>query len=368
AGESAKNLVKKYKLKNISCFNCPLRCREVFKISDDETAIIMPCQGIWLAINAFTKVENYHFMLRFYKICEENGLDVSSAASVIALAIDSYQKKWISKKETKGLELKWGDEESILTLLNQIIQRKNFGNILAEGSFRAAKQIGKLALKSIGHSKGLPIIVHEFRHMKAFAVGIAVGDVGTAKRSVSSLEVEAVFDSETAVKKGIRLFNSKNAGKLGVYENKAPTIKYYENMDVIFDIMGSCLNSSEHFRGPIDVDTLAQAYSLVYQTKITKHDLEEIANKIQTLSRLYSMREGRTKEDDTVSEKFFNTKIENGPNAGAVLHKDKFEKLKSEYYTERGWDPLTSIPTNKTIKKHNLEFTLTDITKYIKKN
>jgi len=132
---------------------------------------------------------------------------------------------------------------------------------------------------------------------------------------------------------------------------------------VVADLVGSCKWHTIWLAMPIRPDILAKALSAGLGRDTTADELIEVALRVRHLERAYEVREGMTREDDTLPEKEFNNPVSRGWFKGMILERNKFEKMKDEYYAIRGWDVKTGIPTEETLKKFGLD----DVAKDLKK-
>jgi len=153
--------------------------------------------------------------------------------------------------------------------------------------------------------------------------------------------------AETAAK---NLVGIKEAAIPTKYENKPKLVAMYENMHILADSLGVC---SIPFM-PVGLELWSEAYNACTGIEVTPAHLMIVAERIRTLERLFDIREGLTRKDDALSERMFREPLKDGPWKGEFLDKQKFEKMKDEYYMLRGWD-LDGIPKQETLKKLGLE-------------
>jgi aldehyde:ferredoxin oxidoreductase len=135
-----------YQVKKYACANCPIACGGIFKVSEGPYPLNEAHKPEYETMASFGPMcmnEDLLSIIKMNDMCNRSGLDTISAGSVIAFAMECYDKGVISKKETDGIELTWGNAEAMIALLDKIILREGFGDILADGVKVAAEKIGR---------------------------------------------------------------------------------------------------------------------------------------------------------------------------------------------------------------------------------
>jgi len=334
----------KYKIKNTSCFGCPIGCAKVYKISEGKykgTVAEGPeYETIW-ALGSNCGNGNPEVIIKGDKICDDLGIDTISAGAAIGLSMECYEKGIISPKETSGLELKWGDEEIILTLLEQIGNNEGFGKLLGNGTKYMSKKydVEKLTCEC----KGLEIPAHSPRGLPGMALGYATSNRGGSHQD----------GRPTAEKSGLEdRFTFKGKGKF---------IANVQRQTAIADCL-ICCRFTEAILGIKNI-TQETANMLNIVTGMTKdvNDLSKIADRICALERAFNVREGITRKDDILPFRVMNVPIPDGPSKGQYIDKDKFELELNNYYKERGWDINNGIPSRQTLVDLNLEYVADDL-------
>jgi len=177
-GEAIANFSRKFKVRERSCFNCPIACKGVFSGDDPvgEELMTFKCES-WVTFASLCKKFDFVFNAKCASLCNRLGLDVHSTAAAIAFSIDLYEKGILSKTDTDGLDLKWGDEAVVYTLINKIANREGFGTLFANGVYEAARKIGRGAENLVHHVKKLEM-GHYQVYRKLLALEIALSDTG----------------------------------------------------------------------------------------------------------------------------------------------------------------------------------------------
>jgi len=134
--------VRKFKTRVVGCHNCVIACKWVFPKPDGKGFFATKCQ-VFSAPMIQCQLVDFNFALTFFYRCQKYGLDVISLSNIVAFAIDLYRKGILTKQDTEGMHLEWGNPDVVFTLIDKITHREGIGGILADGVYRAARQIGK---------------------------------------------------------------------------------------------------------------------------------------------------------------------------------------------------------------------------------
>lgn len=345
-----------YTVTDRACFGCSLGCKKVNYVREGPFAGTLEegpeYEGL-MAFGSSLGVDDYATTLKANQICNKYGLDIISAGATIGFAIESFTKGAITTRETGGLRLQWGDREQIIKLLQMIADRDGFGDLLAEGSKRAAKAIGHGTDKYAIHVKGMEVSGQDGRTHRSIALGHATGARG-ADHLRSLVVVDQLGYEEVAAK---RWGADKLPEIIDPYTEKykANAVFESENAYCIRDTLIVCWYSvswppifwMEDFAKMLP---LATGEKYLGQVK----NLTTIAERQVTLKRLFNAREGITKEDDQLPDRFTKDPMPDGPGKGQIVN---LAPMLEDYYTLRGWDINTGLPTNETIKRLSLEWT-----------
>jgi len=346
----------RYTISDRACFGCSLGCKKVNYVKDGPFAGTLEegpeYEGL-MAFGSSLGIDDYATSLKANQICNRYGMDIISAGATIGFAIESFIKGAITEKDTGGLKLKWGDSEQIIALLQMIADRQEFGNLLAEGSKRASEKLGRGTDKFAIHVKGLEVSGQDGRTHRSIGLGHA-----TAARGADHLRSLVVVDQlgyeDVAAKRW-------GADKLPEIINpytekyKANAVFESENAYCIRDTLIVCWYSvswppifwMEDFAEMLPLATGVKHFGKV-------ENLTQIAERQVTLKRLFNAREGITKKDDQLPDRFIKDPMPDGPGKGQLVD---LEPMLRDYYTLRGWDLETGLPTEKTIKRLSLEWT-----------
>jgi len=280
-------------------------------------------------------IKKVEHVLRLNNILNDLGLDSSSTGGALAWAMELYQRKIITKKETGGIDLTWGNYDAIEKLLFMIAKREGFGDTLADSN-RAVerKKYPKEAEKYKMTIKGLfQSDPHDCRILKAFALGVAVATRGMDHlRNRATLEINAHINSDPAYKR--KLYGAEVSAEPVSYEGKEFAVRRCEDLYAAGDSAGLCRFSTKLFNSPstIDYEELSRGILAATGIELSINQIEKIGKNIIGLERLLNYRIGLSSKDDTLPERWFNEPIKSGPFAGEKIDREKFIELKNRFY------------------------------------
>ncbi len=336
-----------------ACFGCSLGCKKMNYIPDGPFSGTLEegpeYEGL-MAFGSSLGIDDYATTLKANQICNRYGMDIISAGATIGFAIESYVKGAIGVDDTGGVELAWGDNEQTIKLLEMIGKRDGFGDLLAEGSRIAAERLGRGTEKFAIHVKGMEVSGQDGRTHRSIGLGHA-----TAARGADHLRSLVVVDQlgyeDVAAK---RWGADKLPEIIDPYTEKykATAVVESENAYCIRDTLIVCWYSvswppifwMEDFAEMLPLATGEKHFSKV-------ENLTRIAERQVTLKRIFNAREGIGKADDNLPDRFTKEPMPEGPGKGQVVD---LEPMLRDYYTLRGWDLETGLPTDATIKRLDL--------------
>jgi len=294
-------------------------------------------------------------------LCNDLGVDIDNAATIISWAFELYEKGIINKEDCDGLELKWGNTDALLELIKKLAFREGFGNLLADGFKAAATKIGRGAEYYAMHVKGSGII-DAVKAPIAWGLGHMVSVRG-ARHLDGSPTAEARGYSPYVANK---LWGVPTASFPCSYEGKAKLVLWFEDFKALTDALGICYFSTywgnaEELLGPEDY---AELYRAVVGEEKPTSELMLIGRKIHEIEKAFNtLHVNLTRVDDLPPPRVFIEPIRSGPYKGFKLDWSKYNKMLDEYYELHGWDKETGWQT----KKGLLELGLTEVAEKLEK-
>jgi aldehyde:ferredoxin oxidoreductase len=276
-------------------------------------------------------ISNIEAVVKFAEECDKLGLDTMSAGSVTAFAMDLYERKILTKKETGGLDLKFGNEDAFVKMPAMIANREHIGAALADGSKKAAKKIGKGAEKLVIESKGSEYPAYDPRGSIGMALAYATSDRGADHNRAWPVAQDAYGSGDP--------WNPDGKAAICVEDNTRTSVKW----SFIF-----CDFYAVNFAN------MAKYYTAVTGVPADEAYLRSIGKRVWNLTRAFNAREGFTKKDDSLPERMEKEPLNSGKTKGKTVPKADFEKMLAEYYKLWKWD-AEGRPTRKTLEEVGLE-------------
>jgi aldehyde:ferredoxin oxidoreductase len=345
---------ERYVMRENGCGSCVFCCGKFYEIEDGPYAGTHSEGPEWEAGNAFgARIGNTdtEFVLKANEICNINGLDLSSTMSAVAFAMECFEKGLLTKKETDGLSLEWGNTDAVLVLLKKIVKREGMGSLLSLPIKEVVQKVGRGSDKYAMHIKGLGLTSVDLRSTIPYALAFAVNP-----RGGDHLHTEIICQfgaNPEHIEIANRISGSPEGSDRFSFEGKAKLVKYHEAMVCASDCLGICFfhTLSSHRVSP---ELHAGMYESATGISMDVKNLLLAGERILTLERLFNVREGLTAKDDYIPQRFLEEAVPDGPAKGKIISKSKFEKLLQEYYEEHGWDSH-GIPKKKTLRGLGLE-------------
>ncbi len=345
--------VEKYQLKNVGCFNCPIRCKNFLSVPELGKGFVT-CEP-WSDFTGAVWNMDMDVFWEATLMCRKMGIDHAEISSAIGLLMELYHEGIITEKETDGLPMERGAKDAILETIRRTSLREGYGDIMAEGQKAFAEHIGPAAVEKLDLVKGLGPHVYEFRAYHGSALMQAVGHRGDPLPLRGSLiEFEWVNAPDWFQQVAKEQFGHEGAAIPDSYDGKAMAAILSEHNDRVVDSMGVCTWPYSLFVYH-NIDVAARFFNLVTGKDWTHEQFFQIAERIRNLERMFDVRQGVSRKMDILPDKFFDEPLAKGKYEGAVLDREKFEKMKDEYYEGRGWDKATGIPTPEKLAELGLE-------------
>jgi aldehyde:ferredoxin oxidoreductase len=276
------------------------------------------------------------------RLCDEFGLDTISAGVTIAFAMELYERGIITRKDTNGIDLKFGNHQAMIEMLRKIAFNDGFGAILAEGSKKAARTIGKGSEKYTTEIKGLELPAYDVRGAKAHGLNFATAYNGADHcRGYAFQEIFGI-----PIPEQVDRFAVKGKGKLTKWNQdvRCATTDCPTLCGFIFD-MAIPGDACQH---------IGNLLSSVTGISFTSEDVQRVGERVNNISRLFNIREGFTRSDDTFPQRLMNEPIKGGPSKSQLISKDDLNLMLDEYYEVRGWDN-SGRPTAAKLKELDIK-------------
>ncbi|MCK4790037.1 MAG: aldehyde ferredoxin oxidoreductase family protein [Desulfobacteraceae bacterium] len=336
-----------FKRKNLvraePCYKgCVLRCKRIAGVESGKWKTPIHKGSEYESIASFTFFamnDDMDAAVHADYLCNEYGIDSISTGSAIAFAMDCYDEGIITREEADGLDLTWGNTETMIALIKKIANREGIGRVLSEGVRRASQQIGKGADKLAIEVKGLEGAAHDPRAAKSQAVLY-----GTNNRGMCHMHPNegTLFDAHKVdfglVPYGlpdphtVDRFSEKGRGKI---------VKGLQDCGITADILGIC--RFYLFEG-LEPGDLARMMAALTGWSIDGKELLDAGERVSNLQRMFNTREGIRKADDMLPERCLKRPEFGKYSSVAECEIKNYEQMLEEYYEARGWDKKTGVP------------------------
>ena len=344
------------------CFGCQVHCRHRYTIKEGPYAGTYAQGPEYTSQGAFgTEVgcRSMNTILVGNHLVNDYGLDTLEVGSMIGWAMELYEKGILTDEDTDGLKLDWGDDEAVLEMVKKIAFREGLGDILAEGPRGAAEKIGKDCEKYLIHVKGMSNLHSDERPTPALALNIAVSSRGS-----DHLRGRPAIDLYNLPMKVLdRVYRNPDGydgpltNNYSEYEGKPRMVLWQELNYMAVDCLGVCKYHTI-FLSP-NHPTFGEFEKLIYLNtglEISTLDLWNIADRCYTIERLFNIREGMTRKDDWLHDRYFDepTKLGLPVARGKSIDRKKFTAMLDEYYQLHQWNE-DGVPTPELLEKLEIQ-------------
>jgi aldehyde:ferredoxin oxidoreductase len=343
---------RNYRVRILGYPACPRPCDRYFRLDRGPYAGL-ECQGVQVeALQGYAgklAVNDPDFIIKINAYCNQLGLDVDSPAGAIGWAMECYEKGILKESDTDGLSLRWGDTDVIMELTRKIAYREGFGNMLAEGCFRAARLLGRGSEYFALHLKGQDLY-EAIRSSIGWGLGVCVSTRGgghtTGAPATTAIEAASKVDEDLA-RLVERTYGVRTLGDRLAFEGKAELVGYFERLHRVNNALGVChyVTTWAH-PSYLGFPELAELYSAATGWETTGDDLKKCAEKILHVEKAFNiLHAGFSRNDDYPPQRCLEEPVPRGSIAGFRLGKERWDRLLDEYYEMHGWDTTTGFPT-----------------------
>jgi len=336
---SGEYLNERFVAKIDGCSSCAMRCEHLAVVPEGPykgTTTRVEYEPLW-AFGPHCGVDRLDTIIKAMDLCNYYGLDSLSTGNIVGFAMDCFEHGILTKNDTGGMDLEFGNAEATVELVHKIGKREGLGDILAEGVKRAAEKIGKGAEKYANHIKGLEMTGYDIRGLKTAAIGYAVSFRGADhnRHGAYGVDLKGTVD------------------RFKVEKGRSKFVIDIEDLYTIIDSLIVCKFSRGVYYK--EFDDLARYYSLTTGIALTPEELRRAGERINNLGRLYNIREGLTRKDDHLPAKVMSTPIpDDTVSKGSYISKKELDFMLDDYYSHRGWT-REGIPTLEKLRELGVE-------------
>ena len=321
---SGEALTEKYLVKNASCWACPIGCTRISK-TDKVEGEGPEFETTW-AFGASCGINDLAAIIEANAICNDLGIDTISAGATIACAMEMSEKGYLDS------DLRFGRADLLAPTLEEMGHRHGFGAELADGSLRFATKYGHSELSM--SVKGLEMPAYDPRGMQGQGLLYATSNRGACHMRGNMLGLEVL-----GLPKLIDRFQ---------VQGKSTYVILHQNASAAIDSLVVCKFTN---LGVAD-EYFARVLTTITGIKYSTGEMIRVGERVYTLERMYNVREGFTRANDTLPSRMLNEAVESGPSKGWV---NKLEPMLMEYYRARGWDE-NGVPRTAKLESLGLGF------------
>ena len=282
-------------------------------------------------------------------LCNMYGMDTISCGATIAWAMECWENGKLTAEDTGGIDLTWGNAESVIQLTKMIGEREGFGDLLAEGSAKAAKKLGRGTEAYLITSKGQEAPAHMPQVKRSLGIIYAVNPFGADHQSSEHDPSYKAFPERMA-----QLDLTNPQSKLVLNEEK---MRFAMITQHVYSAMDS-INVCQFVFGPAwqlyDTNQLLDTLNAITGWDADMQELLEVGERRVNMMRAFNAREGIGRESDTLPKKMFDQPLKGGRSDGLHLDKAEWDTALDDYYRLCEWDTQTGFPTKNKLESLGL--------------
>ena len=338
-----------------TCYACPVRCKRVVEVPGK----VYPRYGgpeyeTCATMGSYCGVTSLESIALSNQLCNMYGLDTISCGATISFAMECFEKGLLTKEDTGGIDLSFGNAEAVPEMVKMIAERKGLGDLLAEGSLRASREIGKGAEKLSMTVKGNEIPAHMPQYKPSVGLIYAVNPFGADHQS-SEHDPMVTMPPDSQERRWLAELGLWKGypDQFSLDDEKVRFAYYTQRFYSILDTLCLCQfvwGPAWQLYGPSDIVTLCRS-GIGWETSL--FELMLAGERRINMMRFFNYREGFTREDDRLPQRFFDP-LPEGPGKGVHLDRARFEEAVDLYYAFAGWDKKTGAPTPERLKMLSL--------------
>ena len=329
-----------------SCYACAVRCKREVAVDGRLSVYGGPEYETIGAFGPNCGVSDLQIIAMANEMCNAYMLDSISTGATIAFAMECFEHNLIGLEDTDGLELQFGNAEAMLLMVERIAKRQGLGDLLAEGTLRAAQKIGGDATFFALQVKGQELPMHDPRGKYNVGIGYAISEIGADHLVVA-------HDTMLTNPESIPF---KNARPLGITEAQPARSLSEEKMNQFFilekltsleKVIGYCFFGPAP-RSHIQIEEMLLSINAATGWNLSIEDALKIGERATNMARIFNTREGFSRKDDVLPERLFQG-LENGALQGLAMPREEFEQALTILYDLKGWDTETGYPTRERL-------------------
>jgi aldehyde:ferredoxin oxidoreductase len=329
-----------------ACLMCPIACGRHVKVTEGKWAPVDgegPEYETMGTMGGECLVDDLAAICKANDLCNRYGLDTMSTGSTIAFAMECFEKGILTLEDTDGIELTWGNADALVAMVHKIAKREGIGNLLAEGSKRAAEQLGRNAIEYAVTVKGMEPSAHDPRRFWSQALSYATAARGGDHNASWGHAYElALFMEELGIPKPFPSYTLDGLSRV---------VAIMQNYQCMNDAMIICRFAQ--VGKAVTATNVLDWYNMITGRQVGIEELMTVGERIFTLKRLYNTRLGVSRKDDTLPPRFLTL---NRKDPELTNQLPPIGRMVGDYYEYREWSE-EGIPTDSKLSELNLNST-----------
>lgn len=349
---------KQDRLGRDTCYACTVRCKRVVEITEGRHKVDPHYGGpeyeTTSTFGNYCGIDDLAAIARANQLCNQYGMDTISCGATIAWAFEAFNAGKLTTEDTDGLDLTWGNADSMVALTEKIARREGFGDILAEGSERAARKIGRGTEEFLITSKGQEAPAHMPQVKRSLAIIYATNPFGADHQSS---EHDPAYEEDYE-------YYTERLESMGFAEPQEPQSLTTEKLrfalasQYMYSALDS-LNLCQFVYGPAwqlygPSDMVETVRAITGWKDVDLDELQTLGERRLNMLRAFNAREGIDRKQDKLPEKFFKKALKGGMSDGWKVDRDEFETALDSYFELAEWDIETGVPTEAKLKQLGL--------------
>jgi aldehyde:ferredoxin oxidoreductase len=336
-----------------SCYACAVRCKREVAVDGQPSEYGGPEYETVGSFGPNCGIGDLQAIAKANELCNAYMLDSISTGMVISFAMECFEHGLLTLEDTDGLDLRFGNAEAMVAMVHRIANREGLGDLLAEGTRRAAEKIGGEAHYFAIQVKGQELPMHDPRGKYNVGMGYAISEIGADHLVVPHDTMLSNPESGSFLStRALGITEAQPARS--VNDEKMRQFYILEKWISFEKVIGYC------FFGPaprsfIQPEDVLESVNAASGWNLSMDDLLEIGERATNMARVFNVREGFSRKDDVLPERLYQG-LENGALAGESMPREDFERALSVLYSLKGWDPESGVPTKQRLENLGLDW------------
>ncbi len=327
------------------CHDCPVGCSQVKLVTSGPYAGYLsegPEFETTYSLGSTVGVDYLPAVIAADRLCDEYGIDTISAGVAIGWGMELFEKGILTRKDTDGLDLKFGNHAAVIEMLRKIAYQEGLGALLGQGTKKAAEKIGKGTGDYAMQIKGLELPAYDVRGAKAHGLNYATSYTGADHNR--GYAFQEIFDIPIPEK--VDRMATKGKGRLTKWNQDVRS--------VTCDCATMCAFLLDMALPDIACQNTADLVNAASGMNFTAGEIQQIGERLNNIARLFNIGAGFGRKDDTFPKRLMTEPIKAGASKGQLISQKDLDEMLDEYYSVRGWDK-DGTPTPAKLKELGLK-------------